>query len=132
MTRKDCLDAYGEYSKQASANVRQLGLAGVALIWLFRVSMDGTSIIFPSLLLWAGVFIIAALLLDFFQYAAGAAVWGRFHRVKELAHVPLMQDFKAPAWINWGTNMLFWGKVASIILGYVFLLWHFARLLRMQ
>jgi hypothetical protein len=98
VTRKDCLEAYAEYSKQASVNVRQLGLGGIALIWLFKASVEANSIILPTVLLWAGAFIIAALLLDFFQYAIGAAIWSRFHRLKELAGIPLEQDFKAPRW----------------------------------
>lgn len=132
MTRKDCLKAYAEYSAQASVNVRQLGLGGIALIWLFKASVEANSIILPSVLLWAGAFIIAALLLDFFQYTAGAAIWSGFNRLKEKAGVPLEQDFKAPRWINWSANTLFWGKVGCTITGYGFLLWHFVRVLRVQ
>lgn len=132
MTRRDCLAAYQDYSRQASADVRHLGFAAIAVIWLFKTSTSAHSIVLPTLLLWAGGLIVASLLFDFLQYVAGTIVWGWFHRAKELKGLSLDEEFKAPAWINWTTNGLFIVKVSCTALGYVLLLVFFVSIIAIQ
>jgi hypothetical protein len=65
MKRRDCLAAYQDYSRQVSANVRQLGFAAIAVIWLFKFSTEEKAVALPALLAWGGGLFIAALFFDF-------------------------------------------------------------------
>jgi hypothetical protein len=125
MKRRDCLAAYQDYSRQVSANVRQLGFAAIAVIWLFKVSTEDKAVALSTLLVWAGGLFVASLFFDFLHYLAGTITWGWFHRSKELAGVSQEEDFQAPLWINWTTTTLFVLKVSCTGLGYVLLLLFF-------
>ena len=122
MNRQDCLQAYQEFTGKASENTRQLSFAALAVIWIFKPESAAGHYLFPGLLLWAGVFAVAALSFDFLQYGYGAAAWGCFHRTKERSGVSRQDEFRAPDWMNWPTNAFFIVKVISVIVSYVLLL----------
>jgi len=122
MTRKDCLDAYQDYSRQTSDNVRKLSFAAIAIIWVFKAQAPESSVTIPLILVWSGIFVVLALVFDFIQYAYGTLAWGTFHRQKELAGISAKKDFKAPPWINWPTNTFFTIKILSVGIGYSLLL----------
>ena len=129
MKRADAHKAYQDLSDRASQNVRQLGIAALAVIWIFHPS-DSPDLRFPTVLLKAGCFAVAALAADFLQYAYGTAAWGLLHRKKELAGVAPDEDFKAPRSINWPSTLLFWLKTLAIVVTYIYLLIYFAQALR--
>jgi hypothetical protein len=120
MKLADARSAYDYFSGKASDIVRQLGFAGIAIIWVFKEEVGG-EIQIPQLLLWAGLLIILTLAFDLVHYAAGTLVWGAFHRSKERAGVSEEVEFAAPAAINWPGLVFFWSKILCIALAYVLL-----------
>lgn len=122
MKLADCLKAYQYNSGQASTNVRQLALAALGAIWLFKNTDAGGSIALPLHLWWVGGISIAALFFDFVQYLWNAAAWGGFHRKQELRGMDENTDFLAPRWINWTGNGFFIVKVFCTALSYILLL----------
>lgn len=121
MKLKDCRESYYYNSGKASDISRQLGFAGLALIWAFRVSSTGTTVI-PSDLRWASFMLIIGLALDFLQYIVATIVWGIYHRFKERKHTSEDQDFLAPRAINYPANACFLLKQVAIFIAYILLL----------
>jgi len=115
-------EAYYTHSGNASSVSRQAAFAGIALIWVFN-NKTGSEISLPTELLWPSLFLIVGLGLDVLQYITASAIWGIFHRVKEiqLGAIP-DPDVTAPPYLNWPALVFFWGKLAAISAGYVSLL----------
>ena len=123
---------YYFYSGKVSDIVRQLGLAGIAVIWLFKIETSNRQRI-PDGLILPGILLLLGLATDLLQYAAGTIIWNRFNRKKEVElenkremlqkegkeYDPEMEDFTAPESINDVTIAFFWTKVALIILAYM-------------
>ena len=129
MKRSDVRAAYFEYSARTSENVRQLSFAALGAIWLFQPPSD---LRLPKTLVLAGFFAVLALALDFLQSLYATAAWGIFHRRKEREGLDDEQQFKAPRQINWPTNTLFAMKTIALVLSYVFLVRHLARLIQLS
>jgi hypothetical protein len=115
MTVAECRTHYDRHSKSASDRVRQLGFAGIAIIWVFRVGTDQPFV--PATFYWPMSLIVAGLALDFGQYVFGSLLWGGLARLKELGHVDRERD--APRWINWPALVCFWGKLAAMSIAYI-------------
>jgi len=120
MKLKDCRESYYYNSAKASDISRNLGLAGLALIWAFRVTGDAKPTI-PGDLRWAAVLLVVGLGLDFLQYILGTIVWGGYQRIKELKDTSEEDDFLAPRMMNWPANTCFALKQVAIFLAYVLL-----------
>jgi len=119
MKLKDCRESYYYNSGKASDICRNLGFAGLALIWAFRVtSTEGT--IIPNNLRWAGILLVAGLGCDFLQYVVGSIVWGRYNRFKE-QRTSEDEEFMAPKWINYPVDSCFFLKQVAIGLAYILL-----------
>lgn len=118
VTPDKALENYYYFSGKASDVVRQLGLAAVALVWLFKIDIEGMPQL-PALLLTAAVWAASSLALDLLQYLYGAAAWGIFHRIQERKGVT---NFRAPQYINWFTLFFFWSKAICMIMSYVCIL----------
>lgn len=125
MKLKDARELYYFYSGKTSDLVRQLGLAGIALIWIFKYNVEDVPKI-PEALLPPLILIVLGLALDLLQYAVATSVWGIFQRRKELSGVSDDTDFLAPKQFNWPTIIFFILKVPSIIAAYVYLLRYLA------
>jgi hypothetical protein len=117
MNLDDVKDAYETLSGKASDIVRQLSLAGIALIWVFRLG-EGTAATIEPELRRAALFIFVALALDLTQYLVGTLTWFLFFRAKERSKTKPSADFLAPVWLNWPTWTLFWLKAAAMITAY--------------
>lgn len=126
MKLKDALDNYYFHSGKTSELVRQLGIAGIAVIWLFRFEVQGTPKI-PEQLFWPLMLIVVGLACDLLQYSAATWVWQVFIRHKELAGVSHEEEFLAPEKINTFALVFFWVKVAVIVCAYIFLFLYLAR-----
>ena len=115
-------EAYYAHTGSASSVGRQVAFAGIALIWVFNAGNAG-EIALPTDLLWPALLLILGLALDLTQYVFASAIWGVFHRLKEkqLGADP-DPPVSAPPWLNWPTLFCFWGKLVTIIVGYLFLL----------
>jgi hypothetical protein len=110
--------AYDYHSGRASDLVRQLGFAGIAIVWAFRVEDGGRQVIASELKI-ATALIVVALALDLLQYVVGAAIWGAFARIREKRSDP---HTDASPKMNWPAIFLFWVKVALMMWAYVTLL----------
>lgn len=131
MTLSDLRENYERFSEKTSALVRNLGFAGIALIWAFKTATKGKSIV-PSELIIPGVLIVTSLALDLLHGVVGTAIWGIYNRIKEKEFEeraakdrdfdPEEEDFLAPSPINWPALLLFWGKIAAMLASYVLLI----------
>ncbi len=128
MKLKDAREYYYFYSGKTSDLVRQLGLAGIAVIWIFKNDAQGVPKI-PQPLLPPLILIVTGLALDLLQYAVATSIWGIFHRCKEVSGVADETDFLAPKQFNWPTIVFFFLKATSIIVAYVYLLRHLASII---
>ena len=118
-------EAYEALSAKASEIARQLSLAGIALIWLFK-SGTSTNAVLDRGLLRAALFIFLAITLDFLQYLAGTAIWFMYFRYKEKRGITEEDGFEAPEQLNWPTWSLFCLKSAMMLIayfGYIFRSW---------
>jgi hypothetical protein len=127
MLLKDASAAYDTYSSKASEISRQLCFAGIAVIWIFRTGDKTGGILFSNSLLWPLGGFVVSLAFDLLQYVAGAILWSRFHRAKELSGVTVDQEFKAPREMNWLTVVFFYSKVALTMVSYAALIRYIAQ-----
>lgn len=117
MTLKDARESYYIYSGKASDVLRQLGVAGMGVVWVFKVQANGTSAI-PRPLLFPALLLVIGLFLDLLQYVLASAAWGSFARVLERRGTPADAAISAPVWLNWPALACFWGKVLAILWAY--------------
>jgi len=121
MTRKDAREIYSKASGTLSEVTRNLSLAGVAIIWIFKAGgSNAANVEFRGEFFWPLVLFILALGFDLLQYTYKSAAWGIFHRLKERQKA---DEFEAPDAINWPTLVFFWGKVGLTVIGYSALLY---------
>lgn len=111
---------YEEASSKVSDLARQMALAGIAIIWIFRQS-DTTEPRICRELLPPLISFVATLSFDILQYIYKTIVWAIFFRVKEKKigkkdADPLMQ---AKPIMNLPTWILFSLKVISLLIGYI-------------
>lgn len=126
MNLKDARENYYFHSGKTSELVRQLALAGIAVVWLFKYEVLGVPKI-PAPLLVPLCLIVIGLAFDLLQYATATGIWGVFQRRKEHAGVSEDAEFTAPPQLNWPALVFFWLKVLSIAVAYVQLLQHVSR-----
>ena len=104
-----------------SAVSRQLSFAGIAVCWVFVVKTKVGLVISDDLISVLLCF-VCGLFFDLMQYIYASAAWGIFNRKKEI-ELELDDNtiFSAPRWINWPTNIFFWSKSLSLVIGYILL-----------
>jgi len=121
---------------------RQLALAGIAVIWIFKKDIAGQPAI-PRELFTPGILIITSLTLDLFQYGSSSLLWAMYYRIKEnefkgrkssgrksdAARIEELGkiEFEIPYWFNRVQYFFFWTKVASIVVAYYYLLKYLLR-----
>ena len=121
---------YESRSGAASTICRQLGLAGIGIIWAFRV-VERSDVSVPESLLLPATLIVVSLALDLLHYAVASAMWGVLARVYELRENKGKQvPEKAPPWINWPAIGLYWGKLGVMGWAYCLLLKYLAAMVR--
>lgn len=115
--------AYEDLSGLASTVSRQLALAGIALIWIFKTEVKGVYCLSTTLLIPSWI-LIFGLTCDLLQYVCGAIIWGSFHRYHEKKKAIIDDDpfLLANPYLNWPANTLFVLKIVSVITAYIFLL----------
>jgi hypothetical protein len=118
MKLEDARAAYEALSGKASDIVRQMSLAGVGVIWIFK-SAAGNSVSLEVPLLKAALFIFLALLFDFLQYLFGTITWFVYFRHQEKKGTREGAEFLAPPQLNWPTWVLFYLKSAMMLIAYV-------------
>ncbi len=119
---------YYQYSGLASSTSRQLALAGIALVWVFK-TQGTTGYALPNELLYPSVFLICSLASDLLQYVFGSIIWGLFHRHHEKSRSAITEDpdVEAPMYFTWPINLFFYGKIAAVLIAYFYLFSHAAK-----
>ena len=120
MKLADIRENYYEFSRKTSEVVRNLGFAGIALIWVFRTEINGSLIIHPDLYL-AGVFLVIGLGLDLLHCVIPTALWGGYQRLLENKGTDEAAEVLPSRMINWPGNLCFWGKIIFIMVAYIIL-----------
>lgn len=140
MKLEDVRNEYYFYTGKVSDLIRQVGFAGIGIIWVFSTTAQKEPTI-PRMLLASGGLILLSLAADLLQYAVGAVIWDRFNAKKEdelerkaeemkdqgKGYDPESEDFTAPSSINTVTGILFWVKFVLMLLAYVLLLFYITR-----
>lgn len=117
MSLEDLRTAYFEASKKVSESVRQLGLAGIGLIWVFKGSAQNAMSLDPKLMA-AALCIMISIGLDFLQYVYTTYVWYFYYRHKEKKNPDLAQQFLVSPKFNWPNFSLFFLKVLGLSVAY--------------
>jgi|SRR5690554_15848 len=123
MKLSDYKKDYYQYTSLASTTSRQLALAGIALVWVFKIQgVSGFEL--PNALLLPLVGLILSLFFDLLQYCLGSIIWGSFHRYHEKKRLLPGDDpsLEAPAYLTWPINLFFLLKIIAVLISYWFLL----------
>ena len=107
------------YSGKLSEISRQLSFAGIAVIWIFRVGTETGGISYSGDLIYPIGFFVLALLLDLLHYLYSTIVWTCLGNKMDKKN---QNELKFSDLINYPANFLFASKVASVIIGYAFIL----------
>jgi hypothetical protein len=126
MKLKDARDNYYFYSGKTSDLVRQLALAGIAVIWIFKFDVQGIPKI-PEALSLPLTLIVLGLSFDLLQYVLATTIWGIFQRKKELSGIDEETAFLAPEQFNWPAITCFVLKTVSVMVAYGYLLAYLTR-----
>jgi len=131
MLLSDYKKEFYDYSAKASDILRNASFAGIAVIWIFHVTTNGSFSVPPALILPAALFVLA-IISDISQYVIGAIIWGGFHLYQEskLSH-PEKDDpqiahntyLPLPIWV------CFFAKIIFVACGYWLLIKHLFQLL---
>jgi hypothetical protein len=111
------------FTGKASELCRQLALAGIAVVWVFKNSGDRNVI--PDDFLLPIFLLVLTLAFDFLQYVAGSIEWMIFNHIQENKYSCTSEDQEvdsSPAWINYPHLLFFILKIVTIIGSYAFLL----------
>ena len=112
-------DAYYQASGKVSEIVRQLSLAGIAVIWVFRIGGENSGgVRYTSDSLWALGLLVAALGADLMQYVYNTLLWGWLNRRYWKKYKNNERDVDVSEWVNWATLLLFWIKVIFALVAY--------------
>lgn len=111
------------FTGKASEVSRQLSLAGIAVVWIFKHTNNDVSIL-PKELVPTVVFFATALMLDLIHYVYAGIAWSIFSRHHEKKNPDKTKDpeLRASKFINWPTWILFSGKLISVCIGYILLI----------
>lgn len=117
--------SYQDNTRSLSAVTRQLAFAGIAIVWIFKASTNGTPSI-PENLRIPTLLFVAALGADLLQYVSSAASWGIFEGLMERKfqkdHLDeKVETFGAPNSINWLGNSFLVMKVSLLVVAYIWL-----------
>lgn len=120
-TVKDIRDDYYLFSGKVSDITRQMALAGIAIIWIFRIN-NGVEIKIASEFLFPLFVFIGALVADIGQYIYQTLSCYFFYRGKEKGGASLDTEVVFPVNRNTLSWIFFTIKVVLMIMGYFKLL----------
>jgi hypothetical protein len=112
-------DLFDNRSVKASDIARQLGLAGIAVIWIFKADSK-TRYSLPVELYKPLYLFCFGLLSDLFQYIYASIAWGIV--LSKSGKQNDDDEVNVPGWINVPTWSLFVAKIVFLLIGYYFLL----------
>lgn len=123
-TIDDYKSDYYYFTGKASDINRNLALGGIAIIWIFKTTALGEPTI-PKELLFPLIALVISLALDLFQYIAGGIIWFIFYKYKEHQiknnKIKADADIKAHYVLPSILHLIYWAKLTSNIVAYIFL-----------
>ena len=113
-----------EFSGVASSCSRQIAMAGIALLWLFKYGDTPDTYTLPIELFLPALFLIASLGSDLIQYVLGAVIWGGFHRYHEKRRSSEDDDpsIEAPPYYSYPIYFFFGLKIIFVLSAYFLIL----------
>jgi hypothetical protein len=121
MKLQEYRETFYSFSGKASDIGRQLSLAGVAIIWLFKIEGNFHEQAIPKGLVFPGILIILTLALDMLQYFGATIIWRSFYRAKERAHIDENEDIQHSPMLELPIFIVFCLKVTLVFLAYFFI-----------
>jgi hypothetical protein len=115
----ECEKEYQLMSGKASDVGRQLSLAGIAIVWMFKPG-NNLNLVMPGYLLIPLFLFSLSLFFDLLHYICSAVVWGCFHRIAEKKGKEPESELTIPSWSLWPSLTLFSLKLLYVIVGYLF------------
>lgn len=115
------------YTSKASDIIRQLIIAGIAIIWLFKSTDNGRNVL-DSFLIFPLITLCFAAVADLLQYLAGGVIWDRFFLEEERKVKTKLQedstftsdpDVKAPKKFSDILYGFYWTKVGLMLISYL-------------
>lgn len=125
---------YYYFTGKASEIVRSLSLAGIAVVWIFKVS--GEKVTLAHELLYTLKWFITALALDLLQYVIGSLIWYFYYmyleeKIKRKIIEP-DEDVKAPQVLPIIINIIFILKITATVVAYIVLLKYLASIIEVS
>ena len=124
MKLKEIRNDYEWHSSKVSEINRQLIFAGIAIVWLFRVSNNDGNTILPIELHPTLFFFILSFVADIFQYFSQSVIWFLYYWIKKYKTKTSknkdVEDIivKEPEWLNL-IPWVFWiAKVSFTVIAY--------------
>lgn len=123
MKLKEIRDDYEELTGKVSELNRKCIYAGIAVIWLFRISTP-TDTTIPEQLREALFYLVMSLGIDVFQYILLGGFWYLYYQCKknhlatEVDNVE-DEDVNEPEFVNNLTMLPWFGKIVLTIMGYI-------------
>jgi hypothetical protein len=113
----DYQNAYYDMSGKASDIARTLSLAGLGLIWIFKLD-DPEGVRLAVDLVRAAAWIVAALILDITQYLYLSVVWLAVSYVYEKKYGHAADNLSHSPWLPRVAEMIFAAKIICLAVGY--------------
>jgi len=120
MTIVKCQEDYDYYSGKVSEIVRNLGLAGIAIVWIFKNTIDGHHSVPPELF-FPTMLLILGLSADLLQYFVSAKICFFVYRSKEKKGLGKEDPFVFSEKLTWPGFVFYYTKVLLICWAYVLL-----------
>jgi hypothetical protein len=111
-----------EFQGLASGLVRQLALAGIALIWIFKIDKPIEHLL-PNECYWPLLIFVLTLGFDFLQYFIPSIIWMfffRYHEKKNNGNVEI--ELKAKKIYSVPGYFFYIGKVILLFIGYILII----------
>lgn len=121
MKLSEAKEAFYHFTDKLSNINRQIAFAGIAIVWIFKIS-DGENTVICDELVVPSILLIAALGLDILQYLYQSIAWAIFYRYHEKKDPKKDPDILASPCMNYPSWLLFILKVLVVIIAYGFIL----------
>ena len=131
MKLSETKEAFYESSATLSDNVRQLLLAGIAIIWILKTGdKTAAGVPFSKILILPLQAFIAGLICDALQYAYKTLSWWFYHKAKYQAGLKDDSEVDPPTILSAPTWLFFILKLVACAIGYYYLLRYLSTALR--
>lgn len=125
MILRDVKTEYEVYTQKASDLARQLALAGLAIIWIYKTGTLPVLEI-PAPLYTAGFWMVVTLTIDMLQYVISAVLWRWQFRKFESDWHKLDNDVPIRREIAWPSFAFWYLKIGTLAIGYFLILEYLA------